>query len=96
MARSGPRLADFAASSLRPFPQDSIRNHEALRGADAVCQIRRQLLKMSDVESVDSIATCFLFAQHRWRASQIRPPIHPRSAHSCIVSRYISGVRVTI
>ncbi len=42
--------------------QDSIRNQEALRGADAVCQIRRQLLKMADVESVDSIASCFLRA----------------------------------
>jgi hypothetical protein len=97
-----PPAPDFAASSLRPFPQDSIRNHEALRGADAVCQIRRQLLKMSDVESVDSIATCFLCAAQvesvadsppypsTVRTFLYRLPIHlRRQSHDLKIREYV-------
>src|SRR5438046_10274581 len=84
--------------------QDSIRNQEALRGADAVCQIRRQLLKMADVESVDSIASCFLRAAQvesvvdsppyppTVRTFLYRLPIHLRSqSHDLKIGEYIHG-----
>lgn len=55
----------------------------------------RQLLEMAEVESVDPTVSCFL------RAAQVESvvdssPDPPVVAHSGIVSRYISGVRVTI
>src|ERR1700694_85317 len=54
-------------SPIQDIVQSTIK--QILRGTDAVCQIRRQLLERADVESVDAIASCFL------RAAQVESVI---------------------
>jgi len=62
---------------------------QVLRGTDAVCQIRRQLLEMADVESVDAIASCFL------RAAQVESVIDSPS-YPLLVRTFFYRLPITV